>query len=167
MLESVEALSVKEAENEKYYFWIHEAERFNSIAPYANITDDVRMDYSEFLSHLKVTVGQGKKRILVHEKAAVVFGRNPEIRGPMSVFGYDYFEDHYDPGKEKPTIFTYSGRRGSGGEYAYEALNFVDGKKDVTEITNLLSAEFGNIPIEIVSEFLEALNSINVIFKAN
>jgi aminopeptidase YwaD len=167
ILEYCESLSTEEAENVKHYFWVHEEERFNSIAPYANLTSDDNTKYSEFLSNLKTTIGKGKKRELNHEKSAVVFGRNTEIKGPMSVFGYDYFTDHFDAEKEKPAIFTYKGNRGSGSEYAYEALNFVDGKRDISEICNLLSAEFGDIPIEYVVEFLEALNSINVTYKLN
>lgn len=167
MLHYAEDLSKEEAENVKHYFWIHEMDRFNSIAPFAKVTDEVRDDYWKFISNLKTTIGDGKKRDLIHEKASVIFSRNNKIKGPMSVFGYDYFSDNFDTAKKIPALFSYSGKRGSGSEYAYEALNFVDGKRDVLEITNLLSAEFGAIPIGFVVEFLEALNSIEVILKVN
>ena len=81
----------------------------------------------------------------------------------MSVFGYNYFFDHYDASKPTPAIFGYSGIRGSGGAYSYEALNLVNGKRTVLDIRNVLSAEFGPIPLDIIIEYLEALKSINVI----
>lgn len=52
-----------------------------------------------------------------------------------------------------------------GHEYSYEALNFVDGIRTVNNIRNALSAEFGPIPLEIVEEYLFALQSIQVIEK--
>jgi hypothetical protein len=167
-MHETETLSHVESQNAKHYFWVHEEERLNSIVPYANLSVENKTDYLAFLSNLKTTVGKGQARPWDRSKQAIsIYGRNTEIKGPMSVFGYDYFDDHYDSAKEKPAIFTYSGRNGSGHEYAYEALNFVNGKRNVAEITNLLSSEFGHIPIKIVSEFLEALTSINVIFKVD
>jgi len=82
----------------------------------------------------------------------------------MSVFGYNYFTDHFDSNKKIPELFSYKGKRGNGSEYAYEALNFVNGKNDVLEIRNLLSAEFGPIPLELVVEYLDAMSTIYVIY---
>ena len=56
-----------------------------------------------------------------------------------------------------------SGVRGSGGEYAIEALNFVDGRRSVRDIRDALAAEFGPVPIEHVAAYLEALETIKVI----
>ncbi|MEJ0056392.1 MAG: hypothetical protein WDN75_12510 [Bacteroidota bacterium] len=52
-----------------------------------------------------------------------------------------------------------------GDEYAYEALNFVDGVRTAVDIRNALSAEFGPIPLEVVEEYLVALESIQVITR--
>jgi len=164
MLQYSEELSSEEGENMKHYFWIHETERFNSILPYANLSSDLKFKYSEFLGNLMKTIGRGEKRVLTHEKASIIYKRNSDIKGPMSVFGYNYFSDHFDSNKKRPELFSYKGERGSGGEYAYEALNFVNGKNDVLEIRNLLSAEFGPIPLELVVEYLDAMSTINVIY---
>jgi hypothetical protein len=40
--------------------------------------------------------------------------------------------------------------------YAYEIVNFVNGKRSVGEIRDAVSAEYGPIPIEIVADYLEA-----------
>ena len=46
---------------------------------------------------------------------------------------------------------------------AYEALNFVDGRRTVSDIRDWLVAEFGTVPVEAVAEYLEALESIGVL----
>ncbi len=163
MLQFAQALSVEEGENMKYYFWVHEEERFDSLTPFANGTNKFRENYSTFIENLKRTIGKGQPHVLNHSEATKVYRRNSEIKGPMSVFGYNYFTAHFDSNKKTPALFNYNGERGSGGEYAYEALNFVDGKRDVLEIRNLLSAEFGSIPLELVIEYLDAMRTINVI----
>ena len=80
------------------------------------------------------------------------------------MFGYDYFTDHAKAaGIETPTLLGYAGLWGSGEEYAYEVLNFVDGRRSVRDIRDALSAEFGPVPIEHVAAYLEALETIKVI----
>jgi hypothetical protein len=51
--------------------------------------------------------------------------------------------------------------------FTYEALNFVDGKRTVSDIRDWLVAELGPVPLEYVAEYLETLESINVIQKNN
>ncbi len=50
-----------------------------------------------------------------------------------------------------------------GAIYAYEIVNFVDGKKTVAEIRDAVSAEFGPIPFELVSDYLRACEEANII----
>ena len=40
--------------------------------------------------------------------------------------------------------------------YAYEIVNFVDGKRSVGEIRDVVSAEYGPIPVDLVADYLEA-----------
>ena len=44
----------------------------------------------------------------------------------------------------------------SGALYAYEAFNLVDGKRSVGQIRDVLSAEFGPVPFELIEEYLHA-----------
>ena len=62
-----------------------------------------------------------------------------------------------------PRLLSYEGSWGSGAEYAYEALNFVDGKRDARQICDELSAEYGAVPLELVTEYLRALKSIGIV----
>ena len=83
----------------------------------------------------------------------LVFRRVPGLRGPLSVFGYDYFEDHArKAGLPRPALLDFESPRASGDYYAYEARNFADGKRTAQQIANELSAEFGAVPVAIVIE---------------
>ncbi|MCI0445602.1 hypothetical protein L0152_20610, partial [bacterium] len=47
--------------------------------------------------------------------------------------------------------------------YAYEVLNFVDGKRNVQEITSMLSGAYGPIQLDIVVEYLKALEAVGIV----
>ena len=97
---------------------------------------------------------------------ALVFRRVATLLGPMSVFGYDYFSDHAKAaGIATPKLLEYEGLRGAGGEYSYEALNFADGKRNALQIHDALSAQFGPVPLDLVVEYLKALEKIRVVAR--
>jgi aminopeptidase YwaD len=103
----------------------------------------------------------------IRSQLKTIFRRNLELKGPMSVFGYDYFTDKYGEEKARSLkLLSYHGLRGSGGEYTYEVLNFVDGVRNAQQIRNAVSAEYGPVPLEYVVEYLQALESIGVIQRA-
>ena len=92
------------------------------------------------------------------------FSRKTKPKGPLVVFGYDYFADHVKAtGVLTPKLLSYEGRWGGGEEYAYEVLNFADGKRNAQEIRDAVSAEYGPVPLESVVEYLRALEKIGVI----
>jgi len=94
----------------------------------------------------------------------LVYSRKREPRGPLAVFGYDYFEDHAKgAGVATPKLLSYDGLWGGGEEYAYELLNFADGKRNAQEIRDAVSAEYGPVPLEIVMEYLKALEKIDLV----
>lgn len=95
-----------------------------------------------------------------------VYERNPDIQGPMSAFGYSYLEDKL-PEEEYDNLDLrkHTGLWGSGYQYVYETLNFVDGNRTVSDIRDWLTAELGPVPLEYVEEYLAALESIDVIRK--
>ena len=93
--------------------------------------------------------------------------RRAEPKGPLAVFGYDYFADHAKvAGVATPKLLAYEGRWGSGEEYAYEVLNFADGKRNAQEIRDAVSAEYGPVPLGLVVEYLKALERIGVVEEA-
>ncbi|HET8923722.1 MAG TPA: hypothetical protein VFN26_12095, partial [Candidatus Acidoferrum sp.] len=90
--------------------------------------------------------------------------RKTEPKGPLAVFGYDYLEDHAKAaGMSTPKLLSYEGLWGSGEEYAYEVLNFAHGKRNAQEIRDAVSAEYGPVPLELVVEYLKALEKIGLI----
>ena len=96
--------------------------------------------------------------------ANTIFRRLPEPKGPLTVFGYDYFASHAKAaGIPTPRLLSYQGEWGRGEEYAYEALNFADGTRTAQQIDAELSAEYGPIPTDLVVEYMEALRKIGVV----
>jgi aminopeptidase YwaD len=90
--------------------------------------------------------------------------RKAEPKGPLAVFGYDYFADHANrAGVATPKLFSYEGLWGAGEEYAYEVLNFADGRRNAQEIRDAVSAEYGPVPLELVVEYLKALEKIGIV----
>lgn len=95
--------------------------------------------------------------------AAIVVHRRREPRGPLVVFGYDYFAEHLKAaGGKTPALLSYTGSWGAGEEYAYEALNLADGTRNAQQITDALTAEYGSVPLALVLEYLQALKAIGV-----
>jgi Zn-dependent M28 family amino/carboxypeptidase len=92
------------------------------------------------------------------------FRREANPKGPLAVFGYDYFEEHLKAaGVTTPKLLSYEGLWGAGEEYAYEVLNFADGKRNTQQIRDAVSAEYGPVPLEVVEEYLRALEKIGVV----
>lgn len=84
------------------------------------------------------------------------YRRNPAVKGPMSAFGYDYFDARY---KGAPIRLN--------GEYRFEALNLVDGRRTAQEIRDALSAIYEPVKLEDVEQYLEALAAIGVILPSD
>jgi aminopeptidase YwaD len=96
--------------------------------------------------------------------SGIQFQRKGEPKGPLAVFGYDYFREHAKSvGVLTPKLLSYEGLWGAGEEYAYEVLNFANGKRNLLEIRNAVSAEYGPVPLELVIEYLRALEKIGVV----
>jgi hypothetical protein len=92
------------------------------------------------------------------------FRRVRQPKGPLAVFGYDYFADHAkSAGVAAPGILSYEGLWGSGEEYAYEVLNFADGQRNALQIRDAVSAEYGPIPLDLVLEYLQALEKVGMV----
>jgi aminopeptidase YwaD len=109
--------------------------------------------------------GEGRclRTILIPE-ASHGYVRRAAPKGPLAVFGYDYFAVHAKAaGVLTPKLLSYQGLWGGGEEYAYEVLNFVDGKRTAVEIGDAVSAEYGPVPLELVVEYLSALEKIGVV----
>jgi hypothetical protein len=99
-------------------------------------------------------------------EGAVVYRRNPTLKGPMVDFSYDFVADRI--GKERSealALRSVAGADGGEADYPFEALNFVDGRRSVQDIRDALSAEFGPVPLGPVAEYLKVLAEIGVITR--
>ena len=114
---------------------------------------------------LPQTQEQSKKSILEEKRPGEKYMRTATPSGPMAVFGYDYFEAEWMKRGHttRPKLFEYSGLWGGGEEYAYEVLNFANGKRNAQEIRDAVSAEYGSVPLELVMGYLKALEEIGVV----
>jgi hypothetical protein len=85
--------------------------------------------------------------------------RNPEVKGPLNVYYYDHLEEVLG-GKGSADRLS---RRENGDVLAYEALNFVDGRRTVSDIRDLLSGRYEPVPLEEVAEYFERLVQAKVV----
>ena len=164
MLTRRAALSPEEgAALTRYHVW-RERALVESMDRFFHIPEQVHADANSFFSNIEKLVGEVKPAPQAQRDGRLVFRRNMNLKGPMSAFGYDYFTDHYGAERERAIrLLQFQGLRGSGGDYSYEVLNFVNGRRTAQEIRDLVSAVYGPIPLEMVVEYLRALESIRVI----
>lgn len=146
------------------YFEV-ERRKVRSIAAFADVSAEANGNAMAFLDRLARLVAVPQfANVAARNRNMTVYERHLDVEGPMNAFGYSYLEDRLPEeqyaGLRLPD---YEGLWGSGGEYAYEALNFVDGKRTVSDIRDWLTAELGPVPFDHVEEYLAALESIGVI----
>jgi len=151
----------------RHHLW-YERALVDSMERFFPVPVAIRVEANVFLENLAKQVGPIGPVRVAQGDGQLVFRRRAELKGPMSAFGYDYFTDHYGADKEASLrLLTYRGPRGSGSDYAYEVLNFVDGRRNALEIAEAVLGEFGRVPVDYVIEYLKALESIRVIERVN
>jgi len=168
MLERRERLDSEEAANlTRFHFW-HERELALSMERFFPVPDGIAHQADEFFSRLKMLVGDESPAAEAKGEGALVFRRNPAVKGPVSVFGYDYLEDHYGKARTAALrLTTYRGLYGGGGDYSYEALNLADGRRTAQEIRDALAAIYGPVPLDAVVEYLKALEEVKLVERVS
>jgi aminopeptidase YwaD len=157
-----------DADLQSYAEVTYEDEVTNSISKFAQIDPLVITTLDSFIPARSMALFGEDLKTLTKQPLTrydlIRYERTGSAKGPMAVFGYDYLTGHFgDEQAAKLVLLKFQGLRGSGPEYAYEALNFVDGAKTVGAIASMLSAEYGPVPVAAVAEYLHALESIGVI----
>jgi hypothetical protein len=137
------ALRKQDANAARFAVW-YESKMLDSLSRFG-----MRAEPGDFLPRLSALLGVAAAA----PAAGPIYRRNMKIKGPMAVFGYDYFADHYAQAKDIKLT----------DDYAYEALNFADGKHTTSEIRDALSAIYGEVPLADVEQFLAAAASIGVV----
>jgi hypothetical protein len=94
---------------------------------------------------------------------AIVYRRDGRVKGPMDGFGYSWFDDHLKAaGLERPALLARE-PLWEGPSYGYEALNLVDGRRNIQQIRDALAATVGPAPVEEVAAYLAILERLGVI----
>ncbi len=163
-LRRITAVPVMEQANTSRFELAFERGGVNSIARFMTISAETRTRADQFLAslaHVLPAAGNGGNP---QGDGTPVFRRKATPKGPLSVFGYDYLEDHY--GRERTRalrLLNYEGLWGSGGEYAYEVLNLADGHRTVQQIRDYVSATYGPVPLADIAEYLRALEAAGIL----
>ena len=143
-----------------------EVAKVDSIKRFAEVPPNWRqMEWSHAHAlEMQLLSGRSLRTELLMGDFRNIWKRKAEPRGPLAMFGYDYFAEHAKTvGVVTPKLLSYEGLWGAGEEYAYEVLNFADGKRNAQEIRDAVSAEYGPVPLEMVVEYLKALEKIGVV----
>jgi aminopeptidase YwaD len=160
MIERRAKLTPAEATTYTREYLAQERAAFESISGFAAVPDSVRRSADAFFGKLGDALGASGAA--TPAKASTLYTRNPAVSGPTIVFGYDYLLEHRHGGAP-PKLLSFTGARGTGADYAYEVLNFVNGKRGAQEIRDKVSAEFGPVSIELVTEHLRALETAGMV----
>jgi aminopeptidase YwaD len=162
LLERLEALDTTDAAAISRIHFDVERRKIQSIESFASLQEAQHNAAAAFVEELEALIGTSEAARTSEDPS--VYERNPGVKGPMHAFGYSYIQDKYGDEKYRALALPrFSGIHGSGAEYAYEALNLVDGKRTVGAIRDWLSAELGPVPLEYVSEYLSVLEEIEVL----
>ena len=165
MLQRRAALAGEEADNlTRFHLW-HEGANVSSLGRFFKVPEGLDAEASRFLDGLAALAGEARPPATApRADGLLVFRRDPSLKGPMSAFGYDYFADKYGEERAgKIRLLNFQGLRGGGGDYAYEVLNFVNGRRSAQEIRDAVSAVYGPVPLDVVVEYLRALESIKAV----
>jgi len=143
---------------------VEPAEQQTLNAIFTNYISGADKSLQVFLGAPEAVPPQAKKPSNQQSISELIFKRSATPKGPLVVFGFDYFVDHAKTaGVATPKLMDYEGSWGTGEEYAYEVLNFADGKWNAQQIRDAVSAEYGPVPQEMVVEYLRALEKIGVV----
>ena len=95
--------------------------------------------------------------------AATIYRRKPEPKGPMDGFGYSWLDDHLKRARlARPALLDRPSPR-DGPSFGYEALNLVDGQRNVQDIRDELAATVAPAPLAEIADYLAALEKVGLI----
>jgi hypothetical protein len=95
--------------------------------------------------------------------ATLVAARNMAIRGPVNIFRPEYGATWLIEKTKDPQVTERLAIRKAGPYVWYEAMNFVDGKRTLLDIRDLVSAEYGPIAPADLEEFFRLLERVGVV----
>jgi hypothetical protein len=165
---AVDALELADDGSQLVFHWGFERAILGSVSTFVAVPEPLAGRHREFLDGLQRLATAAQPRVtptrLANPESARVYVRGGEPRGPMNGFGYSYLDDRRKALElPRPELLDYRGLRGAGGEYAYEALNLVDGRRNVGAIADALAGIYGPVPWNLVAAYLETLQKIGIL----
>jgi hypothetical protein len=159
--------SPEEAANQTRFAIAFERGLVESIGQFAPLEGENRAAAEKSVAAFAAYVGTPPPPPAATADAARVYQRNPNIKGPMFLGGYNYFNSHVTlEVRASLKILRIQGLRGlQGGSMGltYEILNFTDGRRTVQEIRDAVSAELQPVPTADVLEYLEACMALSLV----
>ncbi len=159
------------------FHFAYERAVVDSIGALAQVPPATRRAAMDFLQQLAATAGgspaappgaatdRARPPSSRDPAASRIYRRRPDPKGPMTGFGYSYFDDQAERHRlPAPALLARQGPWGS--DYAYEALNLVDGRRTVAQVRDALTAIYGPVPLAEVTEYLDDLARIGVLETA-
>jgi hypothetical protein len=167
LLEQRAGLPAPEADALTRFHLASERALVDSLERFFPLPAPSRAEAARFLEGLEALVGRPPEAPAPAGEGARVLRRVGAVKGPVEAFGYSYLRDKLGAERVKGLrLLAHEGLRGGGGEYAYEALNLVDGRRSVQEVRDALSAIYGPVPLDAVAEYLAALASLGLVEPA-
>ena len=140
-----------------------ERRKVHSVEAFADLPESHHQSAVAYLEKLQNLMATPEPKIM-QRRDETVYARNADIEGPMHAFGYSFIEDKLNAETLAGLkLNSHSTAHGDSYMFTYEALNFVDGKRTVSDIRDWLVAEMGEVSVEDVAEYLAALESIGVV----
>lgn len=97
------------------------------------------------------------------EESALIYRRKDQPKGPMTGFGYSWLDARLEQtGLKRPALLDHSAPH-DGPSFAYEALNLVDGRRTVHDITEYLSVTIAPVPMNEVANYLATLEKLGLL----
>lgn len=148
------ALPRSEGENLARFAALHERALFDSMKRFLVSPRAVQEEASRLFASFDRLAGLPST---IARKAGPVYRRNPSHPGTATAFGYAWLPDRLGADRVAALqLLAHRGAHGAGSDYAYEALNLVDGRRTTLEIRDALSAIYGPVPLAAVEEYLAA-----------
>ncbi len=133
----------------------------NLYALLDNLTNGINARNTEAMAALRAFSPESNTASSSDTFSTIVPQRNPKVIGNLEVYYYDYIADHLNG--EPPGDLARLASLPNGGTFAYETLNLVDGKRNVRQIRDALSAAYGPVSADAVFDYLKLLEKIEVV----
>lgn len=130
-----------------------------------NVANDAafRERSAQLAAERKMTLREPAPTAAERQLDAVVATRNDKIRGPVNLYRPEYGAIWLAQKVNDPNFAMKLKMAQLGRFTGFEALNFVDGRRTLLDIRDMVSAEYGPIDPVVIDEYFKFLASVGVV----